>query len=212
MCTNADRGLWVQFATIDPASFPYRVEVLIHPAWRSRLYPIVRATMSAPSTSPGSPCGVMAAWASAAIQPVPRKHGGVRPRPPARSSALPMLTAGTWPLAQQRFRRAQRNPPAARVGLFGRSECDRADRGARWAAVALKQPPIRELPTAQRGRTLVRTAFKVRFSPKSDTRCGRLARSELGQFRKSAGHRRATTLARQAVLSLLSDRACRIPP
>jgi hypothetical protein len=79
------------------------------------------------------------------------------------------VAAGAAPLPTRRAGHvaAQRNPPAARVGLFGRSECDRADRGARWAAVALKQPLIRELPRAQRGRTLVRTAFKVRFSPKA---------------------------------------------
>ena len=31
------------------------------------------------------------------------KPGGVRLKPPVRSSALPMPTVETWPLAQQRF-------------------------------------------------------------------------------------------------------------
>jgi len=50
----------------------------------------------------------------------------------------PMPMAATWPLAQQRFLPGEQvtlpvseNPSVARVGLFGRSECDRADRGAR---------------------------------------------------------------------------------
>jgi hypothetical protein len=67
----------------------------------------------------------MAVLASPAIQLVPIKPGGVRLKPPAQSSALPMRMAATWPLAQQRFMPGDQvtlplseNPPAARVGLF----------------------------------------------------------------------------------------------
>jgi hypothetical protein len=44
-------------------SFPCRVKVLIHPAWRLRHFPIVRATTCAPSTSQAWWCPAKAAGA-----------------------------------------------------------------------------------------------------------------------------------------------------
>jgi hypothetical protein len=61
--------------------------------------------------------------------------------------------AATWPLAQQRFLPGdQVTLPLNEIrrlrvsGFLVDPNANRADRGARWAAVALKQPLIRELP------------------------------------------------------------------
>jgi hypothetical protein len=75
------------------------------------------------------------------------------------------------------------------------------------AAVALKQPLIRELPRAQRGRTLVRTAFKVRFSPKATPG----ADAALGPSWANRRHRKAGLLP-LSVFGALFVSAARIIP
>ena len=139
----------------EPPSFPCRVGVLIRRHGDRPLSHSARDYVRAFDLTS------IALWRDGllGVSPnAPSKYGGAQPRPPgkivrAANAQFPGRSRGrsnrflpgeqvTSPLSE--------NPPAARVGLFGRSECDRADRGARWAAVALKQPLIRELARAPR--------------------------------------------------------------
>ena len=72
--------------------------------------------MCAPSTSPALTYVVTGAWASPVIQLVPIKPGGVRPRPPARSSVPPMPMAATWPLASSFLPGEQVTLPLSEIG------------------------------------------------------------------------------------------------
>ena len=75
--------------------------------WRSRHFPIVRAIMCAPSTSPALPCGVTGAWASLAIGAAARR------KCPARSR---YSRASAWRGSRRRRRRIDCTAPTTYAG------------------------------------------------------------------------------------------------